>query len=341
MSKRRLSRQQQHRIDKVQQERLARAQKKDAAIDEQLNGELGAPEQGLIIAHYGATLDLQRNSEAGGDIIRCNVRSNLPAMVTGDHVVWQPDNNGGGVINALVERRSILTRPDVRGKLRPVAANVDRIIIVIAPSPRTPVNLIDRYLVATAHDDIHPIILLNKSDLLSKAPEMQQELDEYKALGYETHIASATEAGGLQQIQQLVAEGNSVFVGQSGVGKSSIINQLLPEEDLKVGDISQATGKGKHTTTTAKLYHIPSGGQLIDSPGIREFGLWHTSLDDLHKGFPEISEQAHYCKFNDCSHTHEPGCALKKAVEDGTILARRLESFLSIRDSLDEVDMRL
>ncbi|TXR54234.1 small ribosomal subunit biogenesis GTPase RsgA [Reinekea thalattae] len=341
MSKRRLSRQQQHRIDKVQQERLARAQKKDAIIDEQINGELGAPEQGLIIAHYGATLDLQRDSTAGGDIIRCNVRSNLPAMVTGDQVVWQPDNNGGGVINALVERRSILTRPDVRGKLRPVAANVDRIIIVIAPSPRTPVNLIDRYLVATAHDDIHPIILLNKSDLLSKAPEMQQELDEYKALGYETHIASATEVDGLQQIQQLVAEGNSVFVGQSGVGKSSIINQLLPEEDLKVGDISQATGKGKHTTTTAKLYHIPSGGQLIDSPGIREFGLWHTSLNDLHKGFPEISEQSHYCKFNDCSHTHEPGCALKKAVEDGVILARRLESFLSIRDSLDEVDMRL
>ena len=341
MSKRRLSRQQQHRIDKVQQERLARAQKKDAIIDEQINGKLGAPEQGLIIAHYGATLDLQRDSTAGGDIIRCNVRSNLPAMVTGDQVVWQPDNNGGGVINALVERRSILTRPDVRGKLRPVAANVDRIIIVIAPSPRTPVNLIDRYLVATAHDDIHPIILLNKSDLLSKAPEMQQELDEYKALGYETHIASATEVDGLQQIQQLVAEGNSVFVGQSGVGKSSIINQLLPEEDLKVGDISQATGKGKHTTTTAKLYHIPSGGQLIDSPGIREFGLWHTSLEDLHKGFPEISEQSHYCKFNDCSHTHEPGCALKIAVEDGVILTRRLESFLSIRDSLDEVDMRL
>jgi ribosome biogenesis GTPase len=338
MSKRKLTRQQQFRIQRVQQERLARAKKKDAKIEEQIDsGQLGEPEPGLIIAHYGATIDVQAED---GRVLRCSVRSNLPALVTGDQVVWQPDDNNGGVINAVKERRSILTRPDVRGNLRPVAANVDRIIIVIAPSPRTPVNLIDRYLVATAHDDIHPVILLNKADLIGQAPEMKKELQQYQQLGYEVHIDSAKEPAGLKHIQALVAQGNSVFVGQSGVGKSSIINKLLPNEDIRVGEISEATGKGKHTTTTAKLYNIPSGGRLIDSPGIREFGLWHTTEEDLAKGFPDVDEHAHHCKFSDCSHTHEPGCALKAAVENGDVLQRRLDSFLSIRDSLDEVTMK-
>ena len=229
---------------------------------------------------------------------------------------------------------------EMRGTLRPVAANIDRIVIVVCPSPRTPVNLIDRYLVATAHDDIKPVILLNKVDLLEQAPGMSQELDEYEALGYEVVRASAKQDDGFKTIVKLVENGNSVFVGQSGVGKSSIIQKLLPDEAIKVGEISEATGKGKHTTTTARLYHIPSGGQLIDSPGIREFGLWHTSEEDLASGFPEIDAEAHHCKFRNCQHTHEPGCAIKTAVAENRILARRLESFLAIRDSLDEVTMK-
>ncbi len=338
MSKRKLSKQQQFRIDRIQQERLARAQKKDRVIEEKINqGALSEAQAGLVIAHFGATIDVEG---ADGQITRCHVRSNLPALVTGDQVLWQADDQGSGVISAVQDRRSILTRPDVRGTLRPVAANVDRIIIVACPSPRTPVNLIDRYLVATAHDDIKPVILLNKIDLIDQAPGMQDEIAEYAQLGYEVVIASAKDEQGFKVIQQLVATGNSVFVGQSGVGKSSIIQKLLPEEEIRVGDISAATGKGRHTTTTAKLYHIPSGGQLIDSPGIREYGLWHTSEADLAKGFPEIDHFAGLCKFNDCSHTHEPTCAVKKALDDQLILKRRLDSYLAIRDSVDEVTMR-
>ncbi|EAR07783.1 small ribosomal subunit biogenesis GTPase RsgA [Reinekea blandensis] len=338
MSKRKLSRQQQFRIDRIQRERLERAQKKDRKADEKLNdGGLSDPESGLIIAHYGATIDVESQS---GEVYRCHVRSNLPALVTGDQVIWHRDDDGTGVISAVEPRRSILTRPDTRGRLRPVAANVDRIILVVSPAPRTPANLIDRYLVATAHDDILPIILLNKQDLLDQAPEMATELEQYEALGYSTVRASAKEDKGLETIQSLVKTGNSVFVGQSGVGKSSIIDRLLPDEDLKVGQISESTGKGRHTTTTARLYHIPTGGQLIDSPGIREFGLWHTAPEDLDKGFPEIYRFAGTCKFRDCTHTHEPGCRVKQAVEEGDILARRLDSFLSIRDSVDEVTIR-
>jgi len=338
MSKRKLTRQQQFRIDKVQQERLARVQKKDNKIEQKIeSGTLGAPQNGLVIAHFGATLDIEAEN---GDIARCYVRSNLPALVTGDQVIWHTDEQTTGIISAVQDRRTILTRPDMRGTLRPVAANIDRIVIVVAPSPRTPVNLIDRYLVATAHDNIHPVILLNKHDLIGNAPEMTKELKEYEALGYETVIASIKDKDGLKTIQALIAEGNTVFVGQSGVGKSSIISKLLPGEDIRVGEISEATGKGKHTTTTAKLYHIPSGGQLIDSPGIREFGLWHTNIDDLARGFPDVDQHATLCKFNDCSHTHEPGCAVKIAVDNSQLLKRRFDSFLSIRDSVDEITMR-
>lgn len=342
MSKRKLSRQQQFRIDKVQQERLARAQKKNERIEQTLASDnLSDPLEGLVIAHFGATLDIEGED---GEITRCSVRSNLPVLVTGDQVIWHADEqgegNGQGVIVALKERKSILTRPDYRGKLRPVAANVDRIIIVACPSPRTPVNLIDRYLVATAHDDIQPVILLNKHDLIDQAPEMLVELKQYENLGCITLIASINSDEELQAIKTLVADGNSVFVGQSGVGKSSIIAALLPGEEIRIGEISEATGKGRHTTTTAKIYHIPSGGQLIDSPGIREFGLWHITEDDLNKGFPDVTDHAQYCKFNNCTHTHEPKCAVKLAVEDGQILARRLNSYLSIRDSIDEVTMR-
>lgn len=338
MSKRKLTRQQQFRIDKIQQERRDRAKKKHDKIEAKLaSGQLGDAQEGLVIAHFGATIDVETDEK---EIVRCHVRSNLPALVTGDRVIWHSDEQGSGVISAIEDRRSMLTRPDYRGTLRPVAANIDRIVIVVAPSPRTPVNLIDRYLVATAHDDIHPVILLNKADLLDEAPDMSQELEEYRQLGYETLTASVKEDEGLAKIQALVRDGNSVFVGQSGVGKSSIIQTLLPKEDIRVGEISEATGKGKHTTTTAKLYHIPSGGQLIDSPGIREFGLWHTQPEDVNKGFPDVAKYATSCKFNDCSHTHEPGCQVKAALESGKLFQRRYNSFLSIRDSLDEVIMK-
>ncbi|PTY38653.1 ribosome biogenesis GTPase RsgA [Saccharospirillum sp. MSK14-1] len=334
MSKRKLSRQQQFRIRKVQDERLARAQKKEAVIDESA---LGDARPGLVVSHYGVTTDVESDD---GERTRCHKRTNLPALVTGDVVLWQPDDNNSGVITACQPRRSELGRPDSRGQMRPVAANVDRIIIVAAPSPRTPANLIDRYLVAAAHHDIHPIIVLNKIDCLDQAPEMRDELAEYQTLGYETHALSAQTEAGMAEIRQLVASGNSVFVGQSGVGKSSIIATLLPEEMIKVGEISEATGKGRHTTTTAKLYHIPGGGDLIDSPGIREFGLWHVDADSLLAGFPELANSADQCKFRDCKHKSEPGCAVCQAVEEGTLSQRRYESFLAIRDSLDEVSMR-
>lgn len=334
---RKLTQRQRSRIKQSQQDRLARSLNTSCASVDEANNEQLKTEPGLVISHFGASLDIETSD---GDIVRCKVRSNLPALVTGDQVAWQSADDGSGVVVAMNERRSLLSRPLSRGELRPVAANIDRLFIVISPSPRTPANLIDRYLVACAHDDISPVILLNKIDLLDQAPEMLEELNEYEQLGYRTAQVSAASSAGIKTLHELIREFNVAFVGHSGVGKSSLVQSLLPNETLLIGDISDATGKGKHTTTTARLYHLPDGGNLIDSPGVREYGLWHTTEDDLAKAFAEISNQAAYCKFSNCSHTHEPTCAVKKSVEAGDILERRWQSYLSIKDSMNEVVMR-
>lgn len=337
MAKRNLTKQQKYRIQQVQNEKVERAKKRDKKAEKALElGELSDEIEGLVIAHYGVTLDVEDEDK---NRFRCNKRASLPALVTGDLVIWRKAKDDTGVIVALKDRQSVLSRPDTRGALKPVAANIDQIFVVASPSPETPVNLIDRYLVAAHSSDIEPVIVFNKSDLMPEGHKMRQTQKEYQQLGYNTILVSAFDIDGLDPLIKLMQTRTSIFVGQSGVGKSSLINTLLPDVQSRTAEISSATGKGRHTTTTAVLYHIDCGGQLIDSPGIREFGLWHISEDQLHFGYPDIAN-LDSCRFRDCKHVIEPGCALKKAVEDKVVLERRYKSFLAIRDSLDEVDMR-
>ncbi len=331
MAKRILTRRQSWRIDKIQQERVARAEKREARmLDELSGGELGAEQEGLVIAHFGVQVEIEAlEPELQGQHYRCYIRANLPALVTGDRVVWRPANQGAGVIVAQLPRHSELCRPDMRGQLKPVASNVDQIVIVFAPLPEPHANLIDRYLVAASHAGIKPLLLLNKADLLDgehggKAREL---LSVYKKLGYAILDVSAEAGDGLDQLQELLKDKISVFVGQSGVGKSSLVNRLLPEAQMAVGALSELTHKGTHTTTTARLFHFDSGGSLIDSPGIREFGLAHVDPADVEAGFIEFAEFLGHCRFRDCSHEHEPGCALLEAVADDKISEPRLDSF--------------
>lgn len=331
MAKRILTRRQSWRIDKIQQERVARAEKREARmLDELSGGELGAEQEGLVIAHFGVQVEIEAlEPELQGQHYRCYIRANLPALVTGDRVIWRPANQGAGVIVAQLPRHSELCRPDMRGQLKPVASNVDQIVIVFAPLPEPHANLIDRYLVAASHAAIKPLLLLNKADLLDgehggKAREL---LSVYKKLGYAILDVSAEAGDGLDQLQELLKDKISVFVGQSGVGKSSLVNRLLPEAQMAVGALSELTHKGTHTTTTARLFHFDSGGSLIDSPGIREFGLAHVDPADVEAGFIEFAEFLGHCRFRDCSHEHEPGCALLKAVADDKISEPRLDSF--------------
>lgn len=337
MAKRNLTKKQKFRIQRIQSERVERAGKRDVKVEEALeSGELGHEQQGLVIAHYGVTLDVEA---ASGETFRCNKRASLPPLVTGDRIIWRQAADKTGVIVAQMDRDSVLSRPDIRGTLKPVAANIDQVIIVVAPAPETPVYLIDRYLVAAHASGIEPIILLNKSDLVADGHRLNTYLSEYQQLGYRTVLTSATEQKGLDALNDLMRNRTSIFVGQSGVGKSSLINVLLPEVQARTAEISDATGKGRHTTTTAVLYHLNCGGQLIDSPGIREFGLWHVSEGQLFGGYPELSDLPG-CKFRDCRHTHEPGCQVILAVQSGQVMDRRYQSYIAIRDSLEEVTMR-
>jgi ribosome biogenesis GTPase len=336
MSKRKLTRQQSWRIEKIQEERARRADRRDAQAEEALTvGELGPEQQGLVTAHFGTQVEVE---SANGIRQRCHLRANLEGLVTGDRVVWC-EGDPTGVIVAQVDRRSVLSRPDPYGKLKPVAANIDQIILVIAPRPEPHTQLIDRYLVAAEAVGIEPVILLNKIDLLQNNRDLQLQMDNllaiYPALGYRILHTSSLQ-GGLDELHSALRERISVFVGQSGVGKSSLINALLPQADLRVGGLSASTGKGTHTTTTAQLFHLPSGGSLIDSPGIREFGLWHMSRGQVEQGFREFLPLLGSCKFRDCQHQQEPGCAILKALQTGAISDRRIGSYRYIVASLED-----
>ena len=335
MGKRKLTRQQTWRVEKIQEERARRAARREAGVEQALEGgELGPEREGLIVAHYGTQVEVESSP---GTSLRCHLRANLEGLVTGDRVVWR-EGDPTGVVVAQLDRASVLTRPDPYGKLKPVAANIDQIMVVIAPYPEPHANLIDRYLVAAETVAIEPVILLNKTDLLAQDDKLRRTLDTllavYPDLDYRI-IHTCAREGGLSELHRALEGRTSVFVGQSGVGKSSLVNALMPEAALRVGELSEHSLKGTHTTTTARLFHLPCGGALIDSPGIREFGLWHMSREQVEQGFREFRPFLGSCKFRDCHHQSEPGCAILAAVESGAVRAARLESYRHIVASLD------
>ncbi|BCE00895.1 small ribosomal subunit biogenesis GTPase RsgA [Marinicellulosiphila megalodicopiae] len=341
MAKRRLTGQQQKRIDSIMALKQKRETKRNIKADEKLEGEAGPAYTGLIITHFGVTLDVEAtDGPYKGQVYRCYKRANVPALITGDEVIWHMCADEEGVIVAVCDRRSLLSRPDVRGQMKPVASNIDQIFIIAAPSPNTPLNLIDRYLVAAYACNIKPIIVLNKQDLLTPDHPLIDGLKEYEKLGFQCLTLSSHDEKSIEQITELAQNKISIFVGQSAVGKSSLINALFEDVNAKTNEVSLATGKGKHTTTTARLYHGENGCDLIDSPGVREFGLWHVDEDTLIEAFSELSHAGFSCKFRDCKHKTEPGCAVTKALENGHISQRRFDSFTTIRNSLNEVEMR-
>ena len=331
MSGRKLNRRQAWRVEKIQEERLARAQRKAERLVSSETTQLGDEQIGLIVANFGALLHVEGSD---GTVHSCKQRQNIETVVVGDEVVWQSDPHGGGVVTAPLPRRSLLARPDLAGTLRPIAANVDQILVVTAPAPTYSNALIDQYLIAAETTGITPILLFNKIDLLEadagEAARAQFEL--YRQLGYQVIFASTKSRHGLDELRTTLRHKNSVFIGQSGVGKSSLVQALLPGETITVGELSELSGLGQHTTTTARLYHLPEGGNLIDSPGVRGFRLWPMEPYAIARGFREFLPYLGRCRFRNCSHRHEPGCALIEAVERNEISAERLTSFHRIID---------
>lgn len=316
---------------------------------------------GVVVANYGKQLEVQVTSLPSQfpnkpltlpdepepfwqpivlhSIWRCHTRTNLDLIATGDKVRWIADPNTGlGRIEAVYDRHNIITRPDRYHKLKPIAANVDILAIVFAPLPIASAQLIDRYLVACHHANITPLLVLNKADLLKDDHSALQLLEDYQKLGYPTLITqAATRSNGeCSDIKTVASHKTVIFAGQSGVGKSSLVNQLLPNVNQSVNQISTLSQLGQHTTTTSKLLPFDptdlSKGAIIDTPGIREYGLWHLSKDEILAGFIELAPLSSLCRFRDCKHTQTtPDCAMWQAVENGEVLARRIQNLLILQ----------
>lgn len=339
MSKHKLSKGQQRRVQANHQRRLSRTETRGEP-DDSLFGEA---QEGIVVSRFGKHADVEA---ADGRQYRCNIRRTLPSLVTGDRVVWRAGLQDGvkGIVEAVHERVSVLTRPDYYDGVKPIAANIDQIAIVSAILPELSLNIIDRYLVACETLEVEPLLVLNKVDLLDDEGRAFAEsaMNIYRRIGYRVLLVSSQSGEGMPELTAALTARISIFAGQSGVGKSSLLNALLPElqKSIDVGAVSDNSGLGQHTTTAARLYHFPAGGDVIDSPGVREFGLWHLDAEQVTRGFIEFRAYLGSCKFRDCKHGTDPGCAIREAVERGEIAEERFDNYHRILESMAQVKTR-
>ncbi|HAS6322777.1 small ribosomal subunit biogenesis GTPase RsgA [Vibrio vulnificus] len=334
--KKKLTQGQVRRVRDNQQKRL----KKQADTIQWDEAMLGDSRRGLVITRFGQHADIE-DAETGL-IERCNLRRGIESLVSGDKVIWRKglESMAGisGVVEAVEPRTSVLTRPDYYDGLKPVAANIDQMVIVSSVLPELSLNIIDRYLIAADTLGIEPLLVLNKIDLLQEAElaTYREWLADYEKIGYKILYVSKRSGAGIAELEAQLQDRINIFVGQSGVGKSSLVNALIPELDIEEGEISELSGLGQHTTTAARLYHIPSGGNLIDSPGVREFGLWHLEPEEITKAYLEFRPYLGGCKFRDCKHADDPGCIIREAVENGEISEVRYDNYHRIIESMAE-----
>jgi len=298
---------------------------------------------GLVIANYGQTLLVEA---ADGTTCACVARKSAGQPVCGDRVRWQAAREPGhGAVVATEPRRTLLARPDPHGKPKPLCANIDQLVVVSAVPARTAAgsagpginhSLIDHYLVTAELLGLDAVLLVNKCDLADEPlmMKLREESACYREAGYAAHFLSARTWQGLPGLDALLYGRTSVFVGESGVGKSSLLQALLPGRAIRIGALSETGGKGRHTTTSTLLFHLPHGGDIIDSPGVREFRLWRLSPAELARGFREFEPFLGQCRFRDCQHDGEPGCAVARGLELGKISGQRLASYRAILHSL-------
>ena len=333
--KKKLTKGQVRRINANQSNKLT---KKNDSV-QWLDDELGEPQTGTVISRFGQHADVE---DKNNNYHRCNIRRGVKSLVCGDKVLWrlgkETKHSITGVIEAVHERTSMLSRPDVYDGVKPIAANISQILIVSSVLPAFNADIIDRYLVAAEQTGITPVIVLNKIDLLNDENRqvIEDQLKIYQDIGYEIIRVSNTTKDGIEGLTKQLNEHTSIFVGQSGVGKSTLVNTLMPDLGLVTNDVSENSGLGQHTTTVARLFHFNDGGDLIDSPGIREFGLWHLTPQQVCNGFVEFADYIGSCKFRDCKHQADPGCALINAANENKIHAKRLASFQKILGSLGD-----
>jgi ribosome biogenesis GTPase / thiamine phosphate phosphatase len=286
---------------------------------------------------------LVSDAAAGGRVYECTVRrvvrtmsrDQRGAVVAGDSVLFQPIDREHGVIERINPRRSVLNR-GTKGKEQVIAANITQaLILASAANPGLKTNLIDRLLISAHKGGARPIICINKCDLVDTV-RLQPIVGTYARLGYEIVLTSATAQTGIEELQHLLKGHETVAAGQSGVGKSSLLNALQPGLRLETGSVSAWTQKGRHTTRTAVLHPLDFGGWVVDTPGIRQMDLWAVRPEEVEGFFPEFRPFVPGCHFPDCSHEHETGCAVKRAVDRDLISPVRYASYLRIISGADE-----
>ena len=284
--------------------------------------------------------------------IKCKIRQNLGDIACGDYVVVQQAKDLDSkdqptashsdasqyVVVAVKERSNLLVKTGFAGAIKPVAANIGQLVIVTALKPKPNPYLIDRYLTAAENLPAKALIVINKVDLLDH--ETKRTVDDltnlYSSIGYDVISTSMKQDHGLDALSDALSNTTSILVGLSGVGKSSIVKAILPKEEIKIGETSQATGEGRHTTTVSALYHLKDNGIIIDSPGVRDFTPINNSIDEITHGFKDVRKFSGACKFSNCSHTNEPGCAMKQAVSDGLLDEQRFNNYLRLIQEFNE-----
>ena len=281
------------------------------------------PPDALVIATYSRRMLLLLPD---GRKVDARIKGKRLKPVCGDRVETGPiPGEPDWLITAIVERRNELTRPNLRGKVEVLAANVDRLLVMAAPTPEPDWSIVDRYLCAAELIGADAAVVFNKSDLAAEG-NADEVLSDYVRIGYPTVRCSAKTGCNIEAVVALLRDGVSIIVGQSGVGKSSLINRLLEDDRQRVAAVSDKSGEGRHTTVNSEMLQLPDGGAVIDSPGVRDYAPALRS-DEVVVGYREIVASAQDCRFANCRHLREPGCAVKDAVGDGKISKRRYDSY--------------
>ncbi|MGM0475623.1 MAG: ribosome small subunit-dependent GTPase A [Pseudomonadota bacterium] len=285
-----------------------------------------ADREGRILIRHGTHAEVLDDE---GTVVSCPLQRRLGDLVCGDRVRWQREG-GAGRLTERLPRTSELVRAS-RGRPRPLAANIDWVGVVVSPAPGIDPDDIDRYLIACELSGLPARLLLNKADTLDAEARRRvgEPLDEFRALGVPILHTSSIDGEGLDELRDWLTGATAVLVGASGAGKTSLTNALTGEAN-RVGDLSRS-GHGRHTTSTTHLLPVTGGGTLIDSPGVRAFGIEHVPPEQVVDGFPEFRERAEQCRFRDCRHLAEPDCAVRAAVEEGAISARRYHHYRRLR----------